>query len=296
MKPPKTDLQRVRAAYSQRALKNTCQRHERDFNMYGTRYRVDQDAPHDYFYFKDNGSDILAVAHLDTVVDHEDRRTYFADSAEGPVVFSGALDDRLGAYIITDMLPKLGVNVDVLLTVGEESASSTAALFEPPKDYGWMIEFDRGGTDVVMYQYEDATTRRLVKDCGAAVGFGSYSDISYLTHLGCKGFNWGVGYQDYHSTRGHAFLNDTWDMLTRFLTFHEANADAFLDHDGPAAKDEWYDSWSGDSHEWSSKQSLADMFSDPSPMDDIDDAEWEEYVEHKYRYKIASIHDENIPY
>ena len=50
------------------------------------------------------------------------------------MVHSGALDDRLGAYIILDLLPKLGINVDVLLTVGEEQGRSTANFFAPLGD------------------------------------------------------------------------------------------------------------------------------------------------------------------
>jgi hypothetical protein len=188
-------------------------------------------APDDYYHYRDNGSRVLAVAHLDTVVARNRRAPRFSDTKNGPKVVSGALDDRLGAYVILGLLPKLGVNCDVLLTVGEEQACSTAEDFQPSKDYDWVIEFDRAGTDVVMYQYEDGASVRAVEASGAEVGFGSFSDIAYLEHLGVKAFNWGVGYGgNYHSVNGYAYLNDTFAMVARYLRFHEQNAGVTMPH------------------------------------------------------------------
>lgn len=214
--------------FSRKALANICTMRESQFgNAFGLdRYMVEQPIPDDFFYYKDNGSSVLAVAHLDTVGLPHQREASYSKTQDGLVVHSRALDDRLGAYIILDMLPTLGIEFDILLTVGEESGRSTAAYFDAPdgKQYDWMIEFDRGGTDVVMYQYDDDQTRAAVKASGARVGDGIFSDICYLDHLGCKGFNWGVGYQDYHGPRAHAYLNDTFDMVEDFLTFYEQNA------------------------------------------------------------------------
>jgi len=226
---------RVRQAFSRSDMKRVCEMYELDFvDHYDLELHVDQEREtNNFYYYQDNGSNILAVAHLDTVVWHDRRRTEFCETIDGPVVHSGALDDRLGAYIILHLLPRLGVNVDVLLTVGEESGASTAELFDPPegKDYHWMIEFDRKRDDVVMYEYEDPATRLLVKDCGAKVASGSFSDICYLNHLGIKGFNWGTGYDGvYHSTKGFCYLMDTYRMVAYFLRFHEANKDVPLPH------------------------------------------------------------------
>jgi hypothetical protein len=187
--------------------------------------------PDDFYHFRDNGSRVLAVAHLDTVAPADQRAAHFANSEAGQVVFSRALDDRLGAYIILHMLPALGITYDWLLTTGEEMGMSTADSFDPPKDYDWIIEFDRGGTDVVMYQYDDIATRRAVRASGARVGDGIFSDICYLEHLGAKGFNWGTGYQDYHGVRSHAFLRDTFDMVGRYLVFHELYAGTAMPHE-----------------------------------------------------------------
>lgn len=243
MPKPTSPFKRVRREFDRTALQRVCAMHETEFadayDMAVTpcRFQRKGDEYGDFFAFKDNGSQILAVAHLDTVMPHNRRAAHFLDTAAGPVVYSGALDDRLGAYSILELLPTLGVNCDILLTTGEESGESTAQFFEPPKgkEYNWMIEFDRGGTDVVMYQYEDGDTIDLVRASGAKVGNGIFSDIAYLEHLEIKGFNWGVGYRDYHGPRSHAFLEDYWMMLGHYLKFHEENAETYLPHDAVAS-------------------------------------------------------------
>ncbi|MCP6726064.1 hypothetical protein NL526_28810, partial [Klebsiella pneumoniae] len=68
-----------------------------------------------------------------------------------------AHDDRLGLYYIMEILPSLGINVDVLLTTDEEIGQSSASEFKKAegKQYNWMFMFDRHGYgNVVMYQYE----------------------------------------------------------------------------------------------------------------------------------------------
>lgn len=242
----KAKRMRIGKAFDRDALKRVCEMHETDFEEtyglvkyeipefdaeYERRYSYSGEVPADFYLHLDRGSDILAVAHLDTVMDHADRTATIVDTADGPLVLSGALDDRLGAYIILELLPKLGLEFDILLTVGEEAGNSTAQYFDTEKAYNWMIEFDRGGTDVVLYQYEDSETRSLVADSGARVGVGAFSDISYLEHLEIKGFNWGVGYRDYHGPRSHAWLNDTFMMVGHFLKFYDANGNEYLPHE-----------------------------------------------------------------
>lgn len=225
------NLKHVEAGFDREALAQVCILDETDFgDAYGMlKIAVDGPGvrePDDYYYFKDNGSTVLAVAHLDTVSPSNERAARFVDTEAGPVVYSRALDDRLGAYIILHLLPELGIQYDILLTVGEESGMSTAEYFmSPDKEYDWIIEFDRGGTDVVMYQYEDDETIDAVRATGAVVGNGIFSDISYMEHLGVKAFNWGVGYRDYHGPRSHAYLDDTMEMVARYLKFHQQNYD-----------------------------------------------------------------------
>ena len=230
----KTNLSRAEAAFDRAALARICVLPERKFAAaYGmATVQVAQNAPDDFYLFRDNGSSVLAVAHLDTVQLPNRRAARFIQTTAGPMVLSGALDDRLGAYIILELLPKLGITCDWLLTVGEETCASTARFFTPPpgKKYDWMIEFDRGGTDVVMYQYDDEGTRLAVEAAGAMVGEGIFTDICFLEHLGVKGFNWGVGYRQYHSAKSHAYLDETIMMVSRFLQFHDIHAGTAMPH------------------------------------------------------------------
>jgi hypothetical protein len=223
----------VAEALDREALARVCAMGEREFaSYYGLEtVKVPQPKTENFYCFVDNGCDVLAVAHLDTVMPAHRRNAGFLDTQDGPVIYSGALDDRLGAYILLELLPSMGIDHDILLTTGEEIGRSTAAFFAPEKEYNWMIEFDRGGSDVVMYQYDDYDTRGLVRACGARVGEGIFTDICYLDSLEVKGFNWGVGYQDYHGPRSHAYLDDTAEMVGHYLKFHEANSGTYLPHD-----------------------------------------------------------------
>lgn len=267
---PRTGLpnhkRQIAEAFDREALARVCAMSEDDFaDAYGMdTYTVAQPAPNDFYHFRDNGAKVLAVAHLDTVGAPHTREAHYVDTEAGTVVYSRALDDRLGAYIILELLPKLGIVVDLLLTTGEESGMSTASAFDAPRDYNWVIEFDRGGTDVVMYQFEDDDTAELVLSAGAPVGEGIFSDICYLEHLECKAFNWGVGYQDYHSDRSHAFLDDTFQMVGHFLNFHDQNADEYLPHD---LDDEPTDMWASLTRPGSKS------------IHSLDDEDWRRYVE-----------------
>jgi hypothetical protein len=128
--------------------------------------------PEGNYIFRDRGERVLGVAHLDTVLPG----TQFAH--DGDRVFCPSLDDRLGVYMLSELLPLLGVKFDLLLTDGEERGCSTARWFVPPRRYNWMFSFDRAGTDVVLYQYYSPANRRLLHRAGFRVGVGSYSDIA----------------------------------------------------------------------------------------------------------------------
>jgi len=183
-----------------------------------------------YLYYKDNGSDVLAVAHLDSVQKPE--HLFITDK----YIFSPVLDDRLGVYIIMDLLPKLGINVDILFTNGEETGFSTAELFKPDKKYNWMVEFDRMGDDVVMYDYETENYKEKIKEFFPKTSWGSFSDISYLEHLGCFGFNIGVGYQDYHQINAYADISMLLKNVRNFSKFYKKYKNVKLEHTERAEK------------------------------------------------------------
>ena len=229
---------RVGLEFDAEALITTVEAPFEYFNKFGTRYNIVDLKKHEqtfntkkepkFYIHKDNGSDVLGIAHLDTVQQDRGCSVVFSKTL-GKLVLSGGLDDRLGAYIILEMLPRLGITCDWLLTTDEEIGQSTAQHFEgEDKKYNWMFSFDRMGTDVVMYDYRTKELADLVEASGARTGHGSVSDISYLKHLGISGMNWGCGYQDYHSMRGHAYLFDTFKMLTSFVRFYQQNAETPL--------------------------------------------------------------------
>jgi hypothetical protein len=190
------------------------------------------------YVFIDNGANILAVAHLDTV---QDIRHFDVKEGDlGKVIKNAQLDDRLGAYIILKLLPKLGVNADILLTEGEEVGNSTAQHFLTQKKYNWIFQFDRQGIDTVMYQYEDPETKKLMEKYKFMVGRGSVSDISYLERLGVKAFNFGTGYYDNHSVDAYAVESDIKHNVKLFLKFYNDMKDTKLEHKVPEKKqDEW---------------------------------------------------------
>ena len=141
------------------------------------------------------------------------------------------LDDRLGVWVLLSLLPKLGFsNFDVLLTDSEEQGQSTAQYFQSERDYNWIFEFDRVGTDCALYYFEDSDTVGLVEDYGWQVGSGSFTDICELDDLGVKGFNFGAGYHLQHTKRCYADLTETVASARRFVRFATDLADTPLPH------------------------------------------------------------------
>lgn len=169
------------------------------------------------FWFKDNGSNILAVAHLDTVqkvnsfgilkLYHETR------------IYHPKLDDRLGVFIILELLPQLGINVDILLTTDEERGQSTAEAFFPDKEYNWAVEFDRTGDDVVTYQYRNPQFIKALETAEFEIGIGTYTDIAVLD-IEASCVNIGVGYKNYHNYDSYFVLHQMLSNLRKFEDFY----------------------------------------------------------------------------
>ena len=179
----------------------------------------------------DRGAPVLAVAHLDTVFDTK-RVDHFGivKGTNTNYVVCPHLDDRLGAYIIIDLLPQLGINVDVVLTDGEEHGRSTGGWFDPPKGYNWMVEFDRRGDDVVLYDYWEPDLEALLESYDFKVATGSFSDISFMEHLSVKGINIGCGYHSAHTNMCYADLRTTVRQVRKFARFYNDNKEEFMPH------------------------------------------------------------------
>lgn len=178
--------------------------------------------------YQNNDSPVLAVAHLDSVLDLEH---FYVNRINGDdLIFNAQLDDRLGAYTILDVLPKLGINCDVLLTEGEEQGRSTAAHFKAGKSYNWAFSFDRKGEDVVTYQYNGKDWEDALKASKFRVGVGSFSDIAFLGHLGIKCVNIGTGYHGEHDDLCYASANQLERQVKRFEHFYNVNKNVKYPH------------------------------------------------------------------
>lgn len=174
--------------------------------------------------YRDLGSDVLAVAHIDAVGD-DTHFGAFRLLGKDWYVFSPWLDDRLGAFIILDVLPALGFKYDLLLCTNEEHGQSTGQFFVPPPDkkYRYLVEFDRMGDDVVNYQYNQPEMEKALRAAGFPFpGRGTYTDIVTLEGLHVGAFNVAIGYEQPHSEWCRANLTVTFRQLVKYCRFAEA--------------------------------------------------------------------------
>lgn len=190
-----------------------------------------------YLYIKTHpDSKVLAVAHTDYVLYRTPHISYDKRYVKCP-----QLDDRLGVWLILDYLKNIvqeKAPFDILLTDFEEKGNSTAQHFntDEGKTYNWMFQFDRRGTDVVMYEYETPELKKIIENYGFEVGRGSFTDLCYLSQLNCAGFNIGTGYHGEHSTSCYADLRETFGNAEKFLHFYMENYNVKFNHDHEAAK------------------------------------------------------------
>lgn len=195
------------------------------FAAFGKKY----DTVDGVYFFKNNNAKILFVAHLDSVQNF----THFSDLKlrSAHRIYFPTVDDRLGAWLGLCHLPKYGCQYDILLTEGEEKGQSTAQWFATKKKYNWIFSFDRMGTDVVLYQYRSSELVTELQKYGFTVGMGSFSDISVLDDLGCKGINFGTAYYNYHSPEAYFVKGELLTQVQKFLRFYAANHDTYLPHE-----------------------------------------------------------------
>jgi len=223
---------KIKSAFNFGELSRIIARHEEDFSDFGCVVKQGDREGSTYTY-KDNQSSVLAVAHLDTV--QQGTWSTLIRVSKEQVIVSPRLDDRLGVYIITRMLPKLGITCDWLLTTGEEIGCSSAELFQTDKAYNWAFSFDRAGIDVVLYQYESKALKRILRKSGFSVGLGSFSDLASLD-VGCSGINFGCGYREPHSIHSYAPLNDVLSMVSLFKRFFQRYATVRLPYDKESSR------------------------------------------------------------
>lgn len=217
-----TETQRTVGKGLKKRLVRCCTRHKSEFaDIYGMQRLPCKDGQ---LLYLDRGAPILAVAHLDYVMQT-------AVEWSGWEIKCPQLDDRLGAWVILHLLPALGFsNYDILLTDNEERGASTARSFTTDRQYNWMFSFDRAGNDVVCYEYEDKDLLATLGDYGFSDSWGTYSDICELEDLGCKGMNFGVGYHKQHTAACYADLRETLWMADHFVTMARDLVNIHLPH------------------------------------------------------------------
>lgn len=192
------------------------------------------------FIYKDNGSSVLVVAHLDTVFDNNQTiQSIWGESKDGRYIVSPALDDRLGVWIIEKILPNIGITADVLYTLDEETGSSTAYDFvlnhlyedQKPTRWNWIAEFDRRNENVVTYEYREKLWNDAIRGVGFNIQQGMFSDISFMEDLKICAMNVGIGYSDEHSIGCHADLQIITRQLKKFKTFYDYYKSVLFSHE-----------------------------------------------------------------
>lgn len=188
------------------------------------------------YLYSDTGSDILAVAHMDVVkpLGIGDGTFRLIKDGDTSIVMHPNLDDRLGIFAILYLFPQYGIATDVLLTTDEEICMSTAHDFAEncTKNYNWIVEMDRAGEDVVLYDYEDdAGIVKDLRSVGFSISRGSYSDICELEGLLTTAFNVGIGYHFQHTSQCCASLRQLARQLKKLQKFYEKFKDVPYEHD-----------------------------------------------------------------
>ena len=186
---------------------NGQKRKQKSYRNYGESI----DNPDGECIYRDNGSDVLIVAHLDTVL--WAKRPKFSRDR---ISRCPQLDDRLGAAIALDLVGELlGFAPDVLLTDCEEVGRSTASYLS--REHRLAIQFDRAGSDVVNYSENYPSLDSTLATCGIVQGTGSYSDVAELSG---PALNWGCGYHDQHTSGCYCDLAEVELQLLKFAFWY----------------------------------------------------------------------------
>ena len=192
-----------------------------------------KDLPTRHLIYQDNGANILAVGHIDTVDNHRSTQTQAGLDAHNKTMdlakyrqTGPQLDDRLGVWALLSVLPEF-MNYDILLTDNEEIGQSTAASFIPPngKAYNWIFELDRRKDGCVLYQYGSKKWNKALTKAGFRIDRGSFSDIGYLDHIGVQAVNIGIGYDHEHTLACDWDIAIMREQLTKLIDFYERNKD-----------------------------------------------------------------------
>lgn len=184
------------------------------------KFTIDFNDPKKQRIFIDRKSDILFVAHIDTV-----QKPKFIKKTKNRIYAAG-LDDRLGCLIAHELSTEL--KTDLLICDLEESAKSTGQ-YHKLKEYNWIVEFDRAGNDVVTYDLDNIDFRQALSEYWE-IGFGAFSDVCQLKTQACC-VNVGIGYQHAHSKDSYVGLKTMRKQIAKFKQFFNEYKDTKFEQD-----------------------------------------------------------------
>lgn len=172
---------------------------------------------------------ICLVAHLDTVFPYAPQEFFFDPSARVLWSPDGAgFDDRVGVYIILDMLAA-GHRPSIVFTTGEEIGGIGARKLVsdykecPFKECRAIIELDRAWeNDSVFYQCDNKDFEKYINKYGFVTSIGTFTDISIIApEWGIAAVNLSVGYLEEHTHQERLYFewtNATIEKLKEILT------------------------------------------------------------------------------
>jgi hypothetical protein len=187
--------------------------------------------------FIDRGSDVLFVAHIDTV-----QTPRFRKQKENKIWAAG-LDDRLGCALADHYAREW--NVDLLICDYEESAMSSGSHHDL-KEYNWIAEFDRNGGDVVTYDMENDDWLNCLHKY-FDIGWGTFSDLCSLKTK-CCALNIGIGYKHDHSEDSYVDLCIMNNQIKKFKEFFDVYKDTKFVQDEEKYRNNIYTGWYGNNY------------------------------------------------
>lgn len=162
------------------------------------------------------GGLILGVAHCDFVTSAWSMPKMIRPGT----VRAGQVDDRVGVWLLLDILPEIIPTFDVLLTTDEEIGQSSAGEVLESLEYNWTFQFDRRGTDFVHYGLASVDfVEEFKRSTGIVQGIGSFSDICMLPDSCGSRVNVGTGYHNEHSPSATVDLQECFEQVQRFAQF-----------------------------------------------------------------------------
>ena len=184
--------------------------------------RYDKITESDLYVCAEGDIPIALVAHLDTVFKTPPTEILYDTALNMMISPQGAgFDDRIGVWMILQILSTTKLRPHVIFTMGEEvgglGAVALAKINCPFADLRFMIELDRrGSNDCVFYDCDNPSFTSYIESFGFVENWGSYTDICDLMESWrIAGVNFSVGYRDEHTVSEVLFVEQALDTMQK---------------------------------------------------------------------------------